>query len=170
MEMDGATEGNEDVLVIGATNSPWQVDPALRRPGRFDRTLFVPPPDRGGRAAILRLALRERPCTPDLGLESVAERTEGYSGADLVAVAESATDRAMADATARGALCPVNRGHIEAALGEVRPSTVEWFETARRYAKYADEAGTYDEVLAYLQRTEAGRAAAARRWRRWRRE
>ncbi len=170
IELDGAAEGNEDVLVIGATNSPWQVDPALRRPGRFDRTLFVPPPDRGARVAILRLALRERPCAPDLDLEGVAERTEGFSGADLVAVAESATDRAMAEAAVRGAVCPVSRGHLEAAIGEARPSTVEWFETARRYAKYADEAGTYDDVLAYLQRTEAARGAAARHWRRWRRE
>lgn len=170
MELDGATEGNEDVLVIGATNSPWQVDPALRRPGRFDRTLFVPPPDRGARVAIVHLALRGRPCAPDLDLESVAERTEGFSGADLVAVAESATDRAMAEAAVRGEVLPVARRHLEAALAEARPSTVEWFETARRYAKYADEAGTYDEVLAYLQRTEAGRGAAARRWRRWRRE
>ena len=116
MELNGATEGNADVLVIGATNSPWQVDPALRRPGRFDRTLFVPPPDCGARVAILRLALRERPCAPDLDLDGVAERIEGFSGADLVAVVESATDRAMVDAAAQGKVLPVARRHLEAAL------------------------------------------------------
>jgi len=60
-EMDGVTGNNEGVYVIGATNQPWDVDPALRRPGRFDRTLFVSPPDESARGAVLRFHLRGRP-------------------------------------------------------------------------------------------------------------
>ena len=81
-ELDGTASDNDGVVVVGATNTPWDVEPALRRPGRFDRTICVLPPDLEARTAILGAAFRSRPVAPGLDLASVARRTDGHSGAD----------------------------------------------------------------------------------------
>jgi transitional endoplasmic reticulum ATPase len=152
-ELDGAGASNERVLVLGATNAPWDVDPALRRPGRFDRVVFVPPPDLAGREAVLRIAFRERP-TENLDLARIAARTERFSGADLTHLAEVASERALADALKSGTLRPVTGSDVLAVLDRVRPTTAEWLATAKRYVAYANEAGLYDDVAAYLAATE----------------
>jgi SpoVK/Ycf46/Vps4 family AAA+-type ATPase len=149
-EMDGVNAQNESILVLGATNAPWDVDPALRRPGRFDRVVFVPPPDTAAREAILTISLRERPIA-DLDLALIARRTPRFSGADLRHLAEVASERALSDALRTGALRPVTNTDLLAALERVRPTTVEWLETARRYVTYANQAGLYDDVSRYLQ-------------------
>src|SRR4029079_17059533 len=77
-EMDGVVGANDRVLVMAATNAPWHVDPALRRPGRFDRVVFVPPPDKAARVEILRLVLRNRPIAGDVDLRELAEKTDDY--------------------------------------------------------------------------------------------
>ena len=149
-EMDGVNAQNESILVLGATNAPWDVDPALRRPGRFDRVVFVPPPDVAAREAILAISLRERPVA-DLDLALIARRTPRFSGADLRHLAEVASERALTDALRTGAMRPVTNTDLLAALERVRPTTVEWLETARRYVTYANQAGLYDDVSRYLQ-------------------
>jgi SpoVK/Ycf46/Vps4 family AAA+-type ATPase len=149
-EMDGVNAQNESILVLGATNAPWDVDPALRRPGRFDRVVFVPPPDVAAREAILAISLRERPVA-DLDLALIARRTPRFSGADLRHLAEVASERALTDALRTGTMRPVTNTDLIAALERVRPTTVEWLETARRYVTYANQAGLYDDVSRYLQ-------------------
>ena len=79
-EMDGIQEGNESLMVLAATNVPWQVDSALRRPGRFDRVLFVPPPDLEARQAILSLHLRGMPVAKGLDMARLARGCERFSG------------------------------------------------------------------------------------------
>jgi len=81
-EMDGFS-GSEGVVVLAATNRPDVLDPALQRPGRFDRTIMVHPPDQEGRAAILRVHTRDVPLAPDVDLEQIARTTPGMTGADL---------------------------------------------------------------------------------------
>jgi cell division protease FtsH len=81
-EMDGFT-GDEGVVVFAATNRPDVLDPALLRPGRFDRTIMVNPPDRKGREAILRVHTRKVPLAPDVNLGRIAASTPGMTGADL---------------------------------------------------------------------------------------
>lgn len=81
-ELDPATESNEGLYVLGATNHPWDVDAALRRPGRFDRMILVALPDEEARIAIVKYHLRDRPLE-GINLKSIAKRTEGRSGADL---------------------------------------------------------------------------------------
>ncbi|HVK73591.1 MAG TPA: ATP-binding protein [Kofleriaceae bacterium] len=149
-EMDGFTKNNAGVLILGATNVPWAIDPAFRRPGRFDRVLFVPPPDRGARASILRLLLAGRPAAADVDGDAVAARTSGFSGADLENLVDTAADRAIAASLAAGSEVPIAQAHLTAALAEVKPTTLEWLTTARNYARYANEGGQYDEVLAFL--------------------
>src|SRR3546814_20155599 len=80
--LDGVGSENEGVYVLGATNHPWDVDPALRRPGRLDRTLLVLPTDREAREAILTTHLRSRP-VERIDVRRLAKLTDGYSGADL---------------------------------------------------------------------------------------
>ncbi|MER5568374.1 ATP-dependent zinc metalloprotease FtsH [Streptomyces goshikiensis] len=88
-EMDGFS-GSEGVVVLAATNRPDVLDPALTRPGRFDRTVAVSPPDRSGREAILRIHTRDIPLAPDADLEQVARTTPGMTGADLANLANEA--------------------------------------------------------------------------------
>lgn len=151
-ELDGVNAENESVLVLGATNAPWDVDPALRRPGRFDRVVFVPPPDLAAREAILAIALRERP-VGDVDLALIARRTPRFSGADLRHLVEVASERALTDALKTGTIRSITTTDLVAALERVRPTTVEWLETARRYVTYANQAGLYDDVARYLQTT-----------------
>jgi AAA+ superfamily predicted ATPase len=150
-EMDGFAGDGDGLLVIGATNTPWAVDSAFRRPGRFDRVLFVPPPDQPARLAILNLLLTDRPMAQGLDLQRFAAATAGFSGADLANLVETAVELAIEDSRSSEALTPVSRRHLDAALQEARPTTGEWLSTARNYAKYANEGGVYDDVLAFLQ-------------------
>ena len=151
-EMDGFSADGDGILVIGATNTPWVVDSAFRRPGRFDRVLFVPPPDQTARLAILSLCLAQRPLAAGLNLQRFAATTAGFSGADLAHLVDTAVELAIEDSADIDTLTPVSRRHLEAALQEVRPTTSEWLATARNYAKFANESGLYDDVLAFIDK------------------
>src|ERR1700751_548311 len=84
-EMDGNVGGNEGILILGATNAPWHLDPAFRRPGRFDRIIFVPPPDESARKSIVDILGRDKPIK-NLDAFALAKRTREYSGADLKSI------------------------------------------------------------------------------------
>jgi len=151
-EMDGFVKNNAGVLILAASNVPWAIDPAFRRPGRFDRVLFVPPPDRAARAAILALLLAGRPVAGDIDAAALAARTSGFSGADLENLVDTAADRAISASLTAQAEVPIDHGHLIAALAEIRPTTIEWLTTARNYARYSNEGGQYDDVLEFLRR------------------
>jgi len=151
-EMDGFSQANEGVLILGATNVPWAVDAAFRRPGRFDRVLFVPPPDREARRRILEILLEDRPQASAVDLGLLSKLSSGFSGADLQNLVESAADLAIEESIEGGKEVPIGQDHLRDSLREVRPTTLEWLTTARNYARYANEAGHYDDVLAFLER------------------
>ena len=150
-ELDGVDNQNENVYVLAATNHPWDVDVALRRPGRFDRMVLVLPPDAAAREAILRTHLKDRPIA---GVDAgrLAQMTEGLSGADLAHVCETAGEKAMMDAVRTGEVRMIEMRDLEAAVSEVKPSTGPWFEAARNVVTFANSDGTYDELLAYMKR------------------
>lgn len=150
-ELDSATSPNEGVYVLGATNHPWDVDSALRRPGRFDRMIFVGLPDGEARAAIVRLNLADRPVA-GIDLKAVAVRTEGFSGADVAYLCNSATQLALADSVRTGEVRPVTMADINAALSDIKPSTGPWFETARNVVEFGNQDGAYDELANYMRR------------------
>jgi SpoVK/Ycf46/Vps4 family AAA+-type ATPase len=150
LELDDVTAGNEGVFLLAATNHPWDVDSALRRPGRFDRTLLVLPPDHAARAAIFRFHLRERP-VERVDPERLAKLTDGYSGADIAHVCESAAELALLDSVQRGEARMIGQADLETAIGDVRPSLGPWFDAARNVALFANENGAYDELAAYLK-------------------
>jgi AAA+ superfamily predicted ATPase len=150
-EMDGVDNANDGLFILGATNHPWDVDVALRRPGRFDRTLLVLPPDEPARIAILQTNLRDRPCATDLDVCDVAKHTEGFSGADLAHICESAAQTALAASLQAGTIRPIGNHDMRAALKGVKSSIGPWFETAENYANFANASGEYDDLLAYLR-------------------
>jgi AAA+ superfamily predicted ATPase len=149
-ELDSIGNDNRGVFVLAATNHPWDVDTALRRPGRFDRTLLVLPPDHAARAAILRYHMGERPAE-GVDLRWVAEKTDGYSGADLAYLVESATELAMEESIETGKPRPIRQNDFKRALKESKPSVRPWFEVARNYAMFSNEGGMYDDLLDYLR-------------------
>jgi SpoVK/Ycf46/Vps4 family AAA+-type ATPase len=148
-ELDGVKDSNEGVLILVATNAPWHLDAAFRRPGRFDRILFVPPPDGGARAAILRIQLRGKPAK-DIDFDYLAKKTDGFSGADLKAVVDVAVEQKLREAL-RAGVQPLTTKDLLNAAGTLRPSTKEWFVTARNYALYSNQGGLYDDILRYLK-------------------
>lgn len=148
-EMDGAESDNDGVLIIGATNAPWHIDPAFRRPGRFDRTLFVPPPDEGGRAAIIEVMAQKKPIG-ELDPRVLAKKTENFSGADLKAVFDLATEDVLNNAMKTGKVIPLTTKDLIKAASRHKPTTKAWFESAKNYAMYSNQSGFYDDVLKHL--------------------
>lgn len=151
-EMDGVRSSNEGVLILAATNAPWHVDPAFRRPGRFDRVLFVPPPDQPARAEILRLHCREKP-VESIDFDHLAKKSDGFSGADLKAVVDLAVEGKLREALRTRVPQPLATKDLLAAAKSMKPTTREWFSTARNYALYSNQGGAYDDVLKYLKLT-----------------
>lgn len=150
-ELDGFAQNNEGVLILAATNVPWAVDPAFRRPGRFDRVLFVPPPDAVARRTILQLVLNGRPLATDIDINEIAKRSSGFSGADLRNLIDTGVDEAIEESIEQGTEMPLSMRHVMTALDQTRPTTLEWLTTARNHARYANQGGQYDAVLDFLK-------------------
>ncbi|MBN2021334.1 MAG: AAA family ATPase [Pirellulales bacterium] len=149
-ELDGVKSSNDGVLILAATNAPWHMDSAFRRPSRFDRILFVPPPDEPARAEILRILCRGKP-SADLDWVHVARKAKDFSGADLKAVVDLAIEAKLTEAMKTGVPKPLATRDLVEAVKRIRPSTSEWFATARNYALYSNQGGTYDDILRYLK-------------------
>jgi ATP-dependent 26S proteasome regulatory subunit len=149
-EMDSIGSDNKNVFILAATNHPWDVDTALRRPGRFDRMVLVLPPDGEARVQILQYHLKDRP-VQNLDLQFIAKYTDHFSGADLAHLVESAVEYAMHDSIESGSVRAVTMDDFKKAATEINPSTRPWFETARNYAMFANEGGVYDELLEYVK-------------------
>lgn len=148
-EMDGVNANNDGVLILAATNAPWSVDAAFRRPGRFDRIIFVEPPDQKAREEILKSLLKEKPVT-EVEYEKISKITDKFSGADLKAVIDIAVEEKLRESMSKGSIQPVTTRDILNAVKQHRPTTLEWFASARNYALYANESGLYDDILKYL--------------------
>jgi SpoVK/Ycf46/Vps4 family AAA+-type ATPase len=151
LELDDVAGNNEGVFLLAATNHPWDVDSALRRPGRFDRTLLVLPPDAAAREGVFRYHLKERPVA-GIDLAKLSKMTDGYSGADIAHICETAAERALMDSVRLGEPRMIGNPDLEAAIAEVKPSLGAWFDTARNVALFANEGGAYDDLASYLRK------------------
>lgn len=149
-ELDGFEGNNESILVLGATNTPWHLDPAFRRPGRFDRIIFIPPPDSEARESIFKLKLQNKPVEA-IDYKLLASKTEQYSGADIEAVIDHAIEEKLEAAFADGNTKPITTKDLINACKKHKASTSEWFTTAKNFALFANEAGLYDDILHYLK-------------------
>ena len=151
LELDDISGNNDGVFLLAATNHPWDVDSALRRPGRFDRTLLVLPPDAAAREGVFRYHLKDRPVA-GIDLAKLARQTDGYSGADIAHICETAAERALMDSVRLGEPRMIGTPDLEAAIAEVKPSLGSWFDVARNVALFANEGGSYDDLAAYLRK------------------
>jgi len=143
-EMDGLEE-LRGVVVIAATNRPDIIDPALLRPGRFDKLLYIPPPDLEARKEILKIHTRRKPLADDVNLDEIAERTEGYTGADLEAVCNTAVMLAIREhivnsgnpeeARKNAEKLKICRRHFEEALRRVKPISQRELDMYERISK-----------------------------------
>lgn len=150
-EMDGAKGDNQNILVIGATNSPWHVDSAFRRPGRFDKVIFVPPPDLTARKEILKIHCKGKP-VDNLDYEKIALKMKKFSGADIRAICDIAAEFGLRETLKTGKMRLVKMADFLEALKKIRPTTDEWLNTAKNYVLYSNQAGLYDPIVEYLQK------------------
>ena len=129
-EMDGL-EILTNVVVIGATNRPDIIDPALLRPGRFDRILYVPPPDRESRIQIIKIHTKKKPLAEDFNIEDLADKTDGYTGADIASLSSAAVMLALREhitkypdskeAEKQAKDLKINMKHFDNAMKKIRP-------------------------------------------------
>ncbi len=148
-ELDGLDSNNDGILILGATNTPWHLDPAFRRPGRFDRIIFVAPPDEKAREEVFQLSLNEKP-TDNINIEKLAKNSKGFSGADIISVIDIAIEEKLQKSFETGNLEPLSMGSLTKAIKKLKPSTKEWFNSAKNYALYSNDSGLYDDILSYL--------------------
>lgn len=149
-ELDGVRHSNEGILILAASNCPWYLDAAFRRPGRFDRIVFVPPPDEAARETIFKLYLKEVPTSGDFNYKKLVKQTHQYSGADLQAVVDRAVEDKLEDSLLQGKVLPITQKDLFKAIKAHPPSTKEWLATAKNHVLYANQSGLYDEVMQYL--------------------
>ena len=149
-ELDGIDSNNDDLLILGATNSPWHLDSAFLRPGRFDRIIFVPPPDKEARTRILEIMLAGKP-VETIDHAKIASKTNEFSGADLKLLIDTAVEEKLRQSLKSGKVEKITTKDIIGVIKRVRPSTREWFNTARNYALYSNTSGIYDDIKDYLK-------------------
>jgi SpoVK/Ycf46/Vps4 family AAA+-type ATPase len=149
-QLDGIDRDNKGVLILAATNMPWDVDSAMKRPGRFSRQIFVPPPDEAARQKMLEIKLTGIP-SEALDLASIARAAKHYSGADIDGLIELATESALEDCLTTHIERPLRQSDFTAALSTLKPTTQDWLRTARNLVKYAGDDGSYRDVETYLK-------------------
>lgn len=112
LELDGIGNNNDGLLIIGATNLPWDVDMALRRPGRFDKVLFVGPPDTSARIRMFELNLNGKP-TEKMDIPALARMTKQFSGADIARICDAAAETAFKEAVKSDKVVPITQEMLE---------------------------------------------------------
>ncbi|HET7404945.1 MAG TPA: CDC48 family AAA ATPase [Candidatus Bathyarchaeia archaeon] len=147
-EMDGLEE-LRNVVIVAATNRPDIIDPALLRPGRFDRLLFVPPPDVEARRQIFKIHTRKTPLAEDVNTDEFAKRTEGYTGADIASLSNTAVMLALRehiskakdpeDAKKRAKGLKVAKRHFDEALLKIKPMSSEELKMYERFSQQFSE-------------------------------
>ena len=149
-QLDGFGADNQEVLILAATNMPWDVDSAMKRPGRFSRQVFVPPPDEAARAHIVELKLQGVP-HEGIDAKAIAAVTQHFSGADIEGLVETAKDFALEDHVTRNIERSITQQDLLRASKDARASTLDWLRTARNLVKYAGADDSYSEVERYLK-------------------
>ena len=148
-QLDSVGFDNTGLLVLAASNEPWDIDGALLRPGRFDRTIFVPPPDDDARRSIIERRLL---ATPNQGVDvkRLTKATSLFSGADLRELVDRGIEEVLEEAISSGGEPPLTQAHLERALAEVRATTLTWLQRARNHADFGNVGGRWDDVKSYL--------------------
>jgi transitional endoplasmic reticulum ATPase len=155
-ELDGL-EVLSDVIVIAATNRPDIIDAALLRPGRFDRILYVPPPDKEARTQILKIHTSKKPLADDVKIDDLSGQTEGYTGADLAGLASAAVMLALREhiekykdpkkAEQAKSELKVHMKNFEDAMKKIRPLSKHEIESYKNIAEKFAKPGVTKEII-----------------------
>lgn len=148
-QMDGVESDNENILIIGATNAPWDVDSAFRRTGRFDRTFFVPPPDADARLEIFKIYLKDIP-SEDIDYKELSSMTHNFSGADIKGVVDRVGEKVIEEILTSSSERNITQEDLEIEIDKSTATTLEWFSMAKNVVEYANQSGTYNELQEYL--------------------
>jgi transitional endoplasmic reticulum ATPase len=151
-QLDGFTQGNDEVMILAATNMPWDIDAAIKRPGRFSKQVFVPPPDRTARARMFQLKLDGLPCDA-LDYDELAALSEYCSGADIDGIVDTAKDAVLSDIIHGASDRTIRQEDLRNACEQAVPSTFDWLRTAQNLVRYGGVDRSYKEVEAYLKST-----------------
>jgi transitional endoplasmic reticulum ATPase len=147
VELDGVTTTRDKRLVLAATNAPWDVDPALRRPGRFSKLLFLPPPDLDSRRQIFKLGTKDRPLESDVNFDELANKTDGYSSADIIQICDEAADVPLEEALAGKTPRKINHSDFLIVIKKRKSSIIPWFKLAYNQITESGEEEEFSELL-----------------------
>lgn len=150
VELDGVEASNDGIYLLAATNRPWDIDPALRRPGRLDRTVLILPPDEVARAAIVHSRLKDKPAA-NVDLNEIVRRTDEFSGADLSYLVDTAVQHAFMESMRDGVPRMIGTPDLVRATGSVTPSTRGWFAEIKPVLEYGTDDGTFAQLRSYLK-------------------
>ncbi|KAK9664452.1 hypothetical protein RND81_14G042900 [Saponaria officinalis] len=151
VELDGLQE-RVNVTVIAATNRPDKIDPALLRPGRFDRLLYVGPPSEKDRVDVFRIHLSKMPCSPDVNLTELARLTEGCTGADISLVCREAAISAIEENLDAS---EINMEHLERAIRHVRPSEIQPYQhLSEKFQRLVHSKTPSEDIVCHQQLSE----------------
>ena len=151
-QMDGLGKDNRQILILGATNMPWDVDSAAKRPGRFSRQIFIPPLDEPARAELFRKKLEALPCE-DLDFEALAAQTAFCSGADLDGIIDEAKEAVLYHIIEHQNERKLETTDIMNVIDNYSPTCVDWLKTAKNLVKFGGGDRSYREVEKYLKKT-----------------
>ncbi len=156
MEMDGIESAKEKILFIAATNTPWAIDPALRRTERFTRQLFIPPPDKKTRVMLFRLYTKEEPLEENINFENLVDLTEGYASSDIEAICKSAAEIPWVEAMHGKKERKITQGDFLKALSKQKSSLIPWFKVAKREIEKTGELKLYEDLSNYILKYAGG--------------
>ncbi len=146
-QMDGVDTADDELLILAATNEPWAIDPALRRPGRFSKLVYIPEPDLDARAAIFKINMKGRPIADNVNVNRLAEITESYSGADISAICKEAADIPLGEALRGGEARKIEERDFVKVLEGRKPSILSWYVEARKEVKKSGEEAVFDGIM-----------------------
>lgn len=146
-QMDGVDTSHDDLLVLAATNEPWAIDPALRRPGRFSKLVFIPEPDLEARVAIFGIQLKKRPIAEDVNVQELARITGSYSGADISAICKEAADIPLGEALRGGDPRKIKMQDFRQAIKQRKPSIISWYISAKDQVMRTGETDAFADIL-----------------------
>ncbi|MBI4147965.1 ATP-binding protein [Candidatus Woesearchaeota archaeon] len=145
-ELDGVGSKNQRLLVIAATNLPWEIDLALRRDGRFGTAIFIPPPDASARKEMLQMMLKSCP-TQGIEYDELMRLTDGFSGAEMKGLVDRSIEMPLKEFIQTNRLRPVAHSDVLASLKKIHPASKKWFGDAkRRLQEFADDP-LYNEMM-----------------------
>ena len=150
MELDGIKNENDGVFTLAATNLPWKVDSALRRPGRFDRSIFVSPTDEEARQKIFEMNLQNRP-TESIDTDYLVKNTHLYSAADIRQICDFAAESCLEKAMLSGEHVSITNKDFELVLNDINSSVLEWFHTVKSFITFSNNTETYEDVSNYMK-------------------